>query len=85
MIDVKLIRIFSGEEIVAEVLSETEDTITVQNGLVVVPTNSGIDSLLGQQLNKINQRLPLGKSILFILLKSKMMSMVNIMKCLVAN
>ena len=42
MIDVKLIRILGGEEIVAEVLSETEDTITVQNGLVVVPTNSGI-------------------------------------------
>ena len=42
MIDVKLIRILGGEEIVAEVLSETEDTITVQNGLVVVPTNTGI-------------------------------------------
>ena len=40
--DVKLIRIITGEEIVAEVLSETEDTITVQNGLVVLPTNTGV-------------------------------------------
>ena len=42
MIDVKLIRITTGEEVVAEVLSETEDTITVQNGLVVLPTNNGV-------------------------------------------
>ena len=42
MIDVKLIRITTGEEVVAEVLSETEDTITVQNGLVVLPQPQGI-------------------------------------------
>jgi len=42
MIDVKLIRIVTGEEIIAEVLSETDDTITVQNGLVVLPTNNGV-------------------------------------------
>ena len=42
MIDVKLIRITTGEEVVAEVLSETEDTITVKNGLVVLPTNNGV-------------------------------------------
>ena len=40
--DVKLIRIITGEEIVAEVVSETDDTITVQNGLVVLPTNTGV-------------------------------------------
>ena len=40
--DVKLIRIITGEEVVAEVLSETDDTITVQNGLVVLPTNTGV-------------------------------------------
>ena len=40
--DVKLIRIITGEEIVAEVLSETDDIITVQNGLVVLPTNTGV-------------------------------------------
>ena len=42
MIDVKLLRIVTGEEVIAELLSETEDTITVQNGLVVLPTNTGV-------------------------------------------
>jgi hypothetical protein len=42
MIDVKLLRIVTGEEVIAEFLSETEDSITVQNGLVVLPTNSGV-------------------------------------------
>lgn len=42
MIDVKLLRIVTGEEVVAEVLSETDDTITVQNGLVVLPTSTGV-------------------------------------------
>ena len=40
--DCKLIRIVTGEEIIAEVLEETDDTITVQNGLVVLPTNNGV-------------------------------------------
>ena len=42
MIDVKLIRIVTGEEIIGEVLSETDDTITVQNGLVVLPNAQGV-------------------------------------------
>lgn len=42
MIDVKLFRISTGEEVVGELISETEDTITVQNCLVVVPTNNGV-------------------------------------------
>ena len=42
MIDVKLIRIVTGEEIIGEVLSETDDTITVQNGLVVLPSAQGV-------------------------------------------
>ena len=42
MIDVKLIRIVTGEEIIAEVVSENENTITVQNALVVLPTNTGV-------------------------------------------
>jgi len=42
MINVKLLRITTGEEVVAELLSETEETITVQNGLVVLPTNTGV-------------------------------------------
>ena len=42
MIYVKLLRIVTGEEVIAELLSETEDTITVQNGLAVLPTNNGV-------------------------------------------
>ena len=42
MINVKLLRIITGEEIIAEVLSETDDTITVQNGLVVIPNPQGV-------------------------------------------
>jgi len=42
MIDVKLIRILTGEEIIAEVLSETDDTLTVQNGLVIIPQGQNI-------------------------------------------
>ena len=37
MIDAKLFRIITGEEVVAEVVSETDDTVTVKNGLVVLP------------------------------------------------
>ena len=42
MIDVKLIRIVTGEEIIAEVVSEDESTITVKNGLVVLPNATGV-------------------------------------------
>ena len=41
MIDVKLLRIVTGEEVVAELISENETTITVKNGLVVLPTQTG--------------------------------------------
>tara|TARA_A100001515_G_scaffold67886_1_gene54025 strand:+ start:558 stop:854 length:297 start_codon:yes stop_codon:yes gene_type:complete len=41
MIDVKLFRIVTGEEIIAEYVSEDETTITVKNGLVVLPTQTG--------------------------------------------
>ena len=42
MIDVKLIRMITGEEIIAEIVSETDDTITLQNGLVVLPNAQGV-------------------------------------------
>ena len=42
MINVKLFRITTGEEVVAELVSETDDTVTVKNGLVVLPTNTGV-------------------------------------------
>jgi len=42
MLDVKLIRIVTGEEIIAELVSQDDDTITVKNGLVVLPNASGV-------------------------------------------
>ena len=38
MIDAKLLRIVTGEEVIAEIISEDENTITIKNGLVVLPT-----------------------------------------------
>ena len=42
MIDIKLIRLITGEEVVAEVLEDTEDTLKVQNALVVIPQSTGV-------------------------------------------
>ena len=42
MINVKLLRIITGEEVVAELVSENDSTITVKNGLVVLPTQGGV-------------------------------------------
>ena len=42
MIDVKLIRIVTGEEIIAELVSEEDTTIVVKNGLVVIPSAQGV-------------------------------------------
>ena len=41
--NVKLFRIINtGEEVIAEVLSEDDTTVTVQNGLVVLPTGQSV-------------------------------------------
>ena len=40
--NVKLLRIVTGEEVVAELLSEDTDTITVKNSLVVIPNAQGV-------------------------------------------
>jgi hypothetical protein len=42
MINVKLLRITTGEEVIAELLSENDETITVQNGLVVLPSAQSV-------------------------------------------
>ena len=42
ILDVKLMRISTAEAIIAEVLSETDDSIAVQNGLVVIPQLQGV-------------------------------------------
>jgi hypothetical protein len=42
MINVKLLRITTGEEVIAELLSEDDETITIQNGLVVLPSAQSV-------------------------------------------
>lgn len=42
MINVKLFRIVTGEEIVAELVSTKDDTVTIKNGLVVIPTGQSV-------------------------------------------
>ena len=39
--DIKLIRMWSGEDVVADVVSETDDSITIMNPIVAVPTGQG--------------------------------------------
>jgi len=41
MIDVKLFRIATGEEVVAELISEDDNFVTLRNGLVVLPSADG--------------------------------------------
>jgi hypothetical protein len=41
MINVKLFRISTGEEVVAELVSETDTSVVMKNGLVVLPTPQG--------------------------------------------
>ena len=40
--NVKLFRIATGEEVIAEVVSEDDANVTVQNGLVVLPTGQSV-------------------------------------------
>jgi hypothetical protein len=40
--NIKLFRITTGEEVVAELVSETDTTVTVKNGLVVLPTGQQV-------------------------------------------
>jgi len=42
MTNVKLFRIITGEEVIADLLSEDESTVTVQNGLVVLPSGQNV-------------------------------------------
>ncbi len=42
MINVKLFRIVTGEEVIAEVISEDDNFVTVKNGLVVLPTGQSV-------------------------------------------
>ena len=40
--NVKLLRIITGEEVVAELVGETDTTVTVKNGLVVLPSGQSV-------------------------------------------
>ena len=40
--NVKLLRIITGEEVIAELVAEEETSITVKNGLVVIPNANGV-------------------------------------------
>ena len=42
MIDVKLFRIATGEEIIAELISENKDSVVIKNSLVVLPNGNGV-------------------------------------------
>lgn len=42
MINVKLFRIVTGEEVIAELVSEDDNFITLKNGLVVIPTGQSV-------------------------------------------
>jgi len=42
MINVKLFRIVTGEEVIAEVISEDDNSVTIKNGLVVLPTGQSV-------------------------------------------
>ena len=39
--NIKLIRMWSGEDVVSELVSETDDSITIINPIVAVPTGQG--------------------------------------------
>ena len=39
--NVKLIRLTSGEDVIAEVVNRTDVSITIQNGIVGVPSSQG--------------------------------------------
>ena len=41
MADVKLIRLSSGEDVVATVLAREDQTITIKDAIVAVPTGQG--------------------------------------------
>lgn len=38
MINVKLFRIVTGEEVIAEMVSENDNIVTIKNGLVILPS-----------------------------------------------
>ena len=86
MIDVKLIRIVTGEEIIAEVLSETDDTITVQNGLVVLPSAQGVGfAPWATVIDKDEPEITVYATFLCMLQQFKRTLLTSTMRCLVVK
>tara|TARA_B100000035_G_scaffold128546_1_gene109256 strand:+ start:245 stop:538 length:294 start_codon:yes stop_codon:yes gene_type:complete len=42
MMEVKLLRVITGEEIVAEIVDENASEVTLKNALVVIPTQQSV-------------------------------------------
>ena len=62
MMDVKLIRLITGEEIVAEVLDWRDGILTVKNGLVVIPQQQQVGfAPWATVIDKDNPEITLGK------------------------
>ena len=66
--NVKLFRIITGEEVIAEVLTEEEETVTIQNGLVVIPSGQSVGfAPWAYTINKDEPEITINRShILFI-------------------
>ena len=45
MTEVKLIRMSSGEDVLATILERDDDSITIQDAIVAVPTNKSISKV----------------------------------------
>ena len=52
--EVKLLRVITGEEIIAEIVEENAAEITLKNALVVIPTNQNVGFALVHQLGDTN-------------------------------
>lgn len=40
--EVKLLRVITGEEIIAEIVDESQSAVTIKNALVVIPTQQSV-------------------------------------------
>lgn len=40
--EVKLLRVITGEEIIAEIVDENQSAVTIKNALVVIPTQQSV-------------------------------------------
>ena len=85
MLDVKLIRIVTGEEIIAELVSQDDDTITVKNGLVVLPNANGVGfAQWATVIDPDNPEVTMKQHVVYVVMFGKTL-VKSIMKCLGVN